>query len=68
MVKENCADIIQMPAQSEETSSSLIRPDLNLVIVTSGNEERLCAVEVNAPDWSIVLFEAVNECSHTVIP
>jgi len=47
---------------------SLVIPDLNLVIVTSGHEERLRGVKVDAPDGPVVLVEAVEEGAHAVVP
>jgi len=68
VVKEDCADVIQMAVQGEETSARLVRPHLNLVVVTTRHEKWLCLVKVDASYWSIVFFEAVNESSHSVVP
>lgn len=68
VVEEDGSDIIQMPIQREEASSGLRRPHLDFVVVSSGYEERLCLVEVDASDGAIVLFEAVNQGSHAVVP
>jgi len=68
MVKEDGPDIVQMTAQCEQTSSRLIRPDLDLVVITSRYEQGLGLVEVDTSDRSIVLLESVNQCSHAVIP
>lgn len=68
MVEKDGPDVIQMSVESEEASSCLIRPDLDFVVVTTGNEERLCLMEVNATHWSIVFFESVYECPHSVVP
>lgn len=68
MVKEHGANIVQVAIQGEKTTSCLVRPDLDFVIVSSGNEERLCFVKVNASDRTIVLFEAVDQGSHSIVP
>lgn len=62
------AHIIQVTIQGEQTPPSLVVPDLDLVIITGGHEQGLCWVEVDASDGTIVLFETVNEGSHTVVP
>jgi len=68
MVEEDSPNIVQVAIQSEQTSASLIGPDLDLVIISPGNEEGLCLVEVDASDRPIVLLESINESSHTVVP
>ena len=68
MVEKDCANIIQMSIQGKQTSPSLIGPDLDLVIVSTGNEEGLCLVEVDSSYWPIVLLESINQCSHAVVP
>ncbi|GAT24524.1 phospholipid-transporting ATPase [Aspergillus luchuensis] len=60
--------VVQMAIQCEHATTSLVVPDLDLVVVTSGNEEGLCRVEVNATNGAIMFFEAINESSHAVIP
>jgi hypothetical protein len=67
-VEKHCAHIIQMTIQCEQASPSLVVPDLNLVIITSGHKQGLGRVEINASDWAIVFFESVNESSHAVVP
>lgn len=67
-MKEDRTDIVQVPIEREDTASSLVRPDLDLVIISPRYEERLCLVEVNAPDRAIMLFESVNQGAHAVIP
>ena len=68
VVEEDGAHIIEMATEGEETSPRLQRPDLDLVVVASGDEERLCLVEVDAAHRAVVLFEAVDESSHAVVP
>lgn len=68
MVKEDCTNVIQMSIQRKQTSACLIRPDFDLVIISTGHEEGLCLVEVNSANWPIVFLEPVDQCAHTVIP
>ena len=68
MVEEYGSNIIEMAVQREEAASRLVRPDLDLVIVTARNKKGLGFVEVNASDGAIVFFESVNQCSHSVVP
>lgn len=57
-----------MPQQSEKAPMRLVIPHLNLVIIASGDEERLGLVEVDAADGAVVLLEAVDERPHAVVP
>lgn len=68
MVEEDCTDIIQMPIESKQTSASLVGPDLDLVIISTRDEEGLCLVEVNSSYRSIVLLKSINQRSHTIVP
>ncbi len=68
MVEEDGTDIVQMPVQGEQTSSGLIRPHFDLVIVSARHEEGLGPVKVDATDWPIMLLKSVNERSHAVVP
>jgi hypothetical protein len=68
MVEEDSSDIVQMSVECKETSPSLVGPDFDLVVVCTRHKERLGLVEVNATNWSIVLFKSVYERSHSVIP
>lgn len=68
MVEENCTDIVQVTIKRKDAASCLVGPDFNFVIITAGHEERLCFVEINAPDRTVVLFESVNQCAHAVVP
>jgi len=68
MMKENGPDIVQVTAQCEKTSSCLIRPDLDLIVVTSRHEQGLSLVKINTSNRSVVLLESVNQCAHAVVP
>jgi uncharacterized protein YuzE len=68
MVEEDGADVVQMAIECEQASPRLSAPDLNLVIVTAGDEEGLCWVEINSSNGAVVLFETINEGSHAIIP
>lgn len=68
MVEENGSDVVEMAVESKEAASSLVGPDLDLVVVASRNEERLGLVEVDTSNRSIVFLEAINQGSHSVIP
>ena len=48
LMEEGCSDIVEMTQQSEETSLLLVVPDLDLVIITSGDKQRLVRVKINA--------------------
>jgi len=68
MVELHSANVIKVPMKCEEAALSLVVPDLNLIIITSGHEERLRGVEVDASDGPVVLVEAVEEGAHAVVP
>jgi hypothetical protein len=68
VVEEDGANIVEMAVEGKEAATSLERPDLDLVIITTGHEERLCLVEIDTSYGTIVFFEAVNQGSHAVIP
>lgn len=68
MVEEYGPDIVQVAVQREQTSPSLVRPDLDLVVVTARDEEGLGVVEVDSSDRTVVLFEPINQGPHAVIP
>lgn len=60
MVKEDGSDVVEMAVEGEKATSSLVRPDFNLVVVTARDEKRLCLVEVDTTNRTIVLLEAIN--------
>jgi hypothetical protein len=68
MMEENGPNVVKMAIECKKAASCLVRPDLDLVIVTAGDEKRLCLVEIDSTDGPVVLFEAINQCSHSVIP
>jgi len=68
VVEEDGADIVKMAIEGEEAATSLKRPDLDLVVVTTGHEEGLGLVEVDTSYRAIVFFEAVDQGAHTVVP
>ena len=60
MMEEDSSNIIEMAIEGEKAPSGLVRPDFDLVIVTARDEKRLCLVEVDTTDGTIVLLEAIN--------
>lgn len=68
MVKENSPNVVQMTIEREKTPPRLIRPDLYFVVVSTGYEQRLGLVEIDASNRPIVLFETVYQSTHPVIP
>lgn len=68
MVEEDRPYVVKMPVECEQTSSCLVRPDFDLIVVSSGNEEWLGLVKVNATDWTIMLLKSIDQRSHAVIP
>lgn len=68
MVEEDGSNVVEMTVEREETSSGLVGPYFDLIVISSRNEQRLCLVEINPADRSIVFFEAINEGSHAIVP
>ena len=68
MVEENGPNVVQVAIEGEETSSALIRPDLDLVVVPTRYKQRLCLMEVYASNRPIVLLEPFYQGSHAIIP
>jgi hypothetical protein len=59
-MEEDGSDVVEMAVKGEEASSSLVRPDFDLIVVTARDEKRLCLVKVDTTDRTIVLLEPVN--------
>jgi hypothetical protein len=59
-MEEDGSDVVEMAVEGEEASSSLVRPDFDLVIVTARDEKRLCLMKVDTTDGTIVFLETIN--------
>jgi hypothetical protein len=57
-----------MAIQCKQTPPSLVVPDLDLVIITTGDKQGLGRMEIDSSNGAIVFFEAINESSHAVVP
>lgn len=68
MVEKYGANVVEMTVQCEKTSSCLVGPDFDLVVVTTRDEERLCFVEVDASNRSVVFLESIDERAHPIVP
>lgn len=68
MVEENRPHVVQMPIERKQTSASLVAPNLDLVIISAGHEQRLRLVEINATNGTIVFLKAVDQRAHAVVP
>eukprot|EP00117_Sycon_ciliatum_P042067 scpid19236/ scgid30660/ len=68
MVEFGRSHIIQMTEESEQASLHFVIPDLDLVIVSSGNKQWLVAVKINSTNRSVMLIKPLNQCAHTIIP
>lgn len=67
-MEEDGPDIVQMAIEREETPPALIRPDLDLIIISTRHKQGLCLVKVDASYGAIVLFKAVYQGAHAIIP
>ena len=68
-------EIITLPARAPEKRNPAMRRiigahqlTLNLVVISTGNKERLRLVEMHPTDRAIVLIKAVDESTHAVVP
>lgn len=68
MVKEDRSHIVQVTVQGKETPSGLIGPNLDFVIISARNKQRLRLVKIYPSDRTIMLFKSIYKCSHTIIP
>jgi len=68
MVEEYGPHIVQVTIEGEQTSSRLVRPHLDFVVVSAGNKEWLRLVKVYTSNWAVMLFKSVNQCAHTIVP
>lgn len=68
VVEENRANIVQMAIEGEEAPPTLVRPDFDLVVIPPRYEQRLSLVEIDTPDWPIMLLESVYQRAHTIVP
>lgn len=68
MMEEDSSNVIEMAIQGKEASSSLVRPDFNLVVIAAGYEEWLCFVKVDAANWAIVFLKSIYQRAHPIIP
>lgn len=68
MVEEHRSHVVQVTVQGEEAAPGLVRPNLDLVIVTPGHEQWLSTVKINTSDRSVVFLESIYQGSHAVIP
>ena len=68
MVKENRPHVVKMAIECEQTPSTLIRPNFDLVVISARYKKWLCFVEIDSSDWPIVLLKAVYQSAHAVIP
>mmetsp|Transcript_61092 Transcript_61092/g.171174 ORF Transcript_61092/g.171174 Transcript_61092/m.171174 type:complete len:225 (+) Transcript_61092:1764-2438(+) len=64
----NSSDVIQVSQQCEKTSSELVVPYFDFVIVTAGDNQRLVEVKIHTSNGSFVLFESINHRSNAVVP
>jgi hypothetical protein len=68
MMEKDGSDVVEMTVERKQATATLVRPNLDLVVVATRNEEWLRLVEVDAADGPIVLFESINQRSHSVVP
>lgn len=68
MVEEDGSNVVEMAVQGEQAAPGLVRPDLDFVVITTRNKQGLRLVKVDASNGAIVLFEAIDQSTHTVVP
>ena len=68
VVEENGADVVKVAVEREKAATCLVRPNLDLVVIATGDEQGLSLVKVDASNGSIVLFESVDQRAHSIVP
>lgn len=68
VMEKDGAYVVEVAIQREETSPCLIRPNFDLVVIPTRNEQRLCLMEIDPSHWAIVLFEPFYKCAHAIVP
>ena len=61
-------DVIQVPQKGEEATPKLVIPNLDLVIITAGDDEGFVEVKIHAAYGAVMFFEAVDDGSDSVVP
>ena len=59
-------DVVKMTQQREDAASLLVIPHFDLIVISSGDKERLLFVEVHTSDGTIVLVKLVKEGAHPI--
>jgi hypothetical protein len=67
-MKLNSSNVIQVTQEGEETTTELVVPHLDLVVVSTRHDERLVEMKVHTAYRAIVFLEAINDSSHAVVP
>lgn len=67
-MEEYRPNIVQMAIEGEEAPPTLVRPYFDLVVIPPRYEQWLSFVEIDAPDWPIMLLEPIYQCAHTIVP
>jgi hypothetical protein len=68
MVEKNGSDVVEMAVQGEEAATCLVGPDLDLIVVSAGDEERLRLMKVDSANRAVMFLKSVDERAHAVIP
>lgn len=68
MVEEDGSDIVQVSIERKKASPSLVRPDLDLIIIPPRDKQWLRFVKIDASDRAIMLLEPVYQGSHSIVP
>lgn len=67
-MKINRPDVVKMPDQRKDTASEFVVPNLDFVIITTRDEKRLGAMEIDSTNRSFMFVKAIDERAHTIIP
>lgn len=68
MVEKNRPNVVQVAIEGEEAAACGERPNLDLVVVSSGYEQRLGAVKVDAADGAVMLLKPIYQGAHAIVP
>jgi hypothetical protein len=68
MMKGGGANVVKMAEEGEETATQLVVPNLDFIVVTSGDKQRLLSMKAYSTNWTIVLVKLIDEGAHAVVP
>jgi hypothetical protein len=67
-MKLHSADIVQVPQEGKETTTSLEIPNLDLVIITTRAKKWLTLMKVDTSYWAFVFLISIQKSPNAKVP